>query len=77
MDDDATILLYGYSDPHKRALNALIVLPTVYFRSVHDIDRDLTLTRLPCSIETARKWVNEIEKALGERFIKAEVREIS
>ena len=78
-DDDNNVIIYGTSDVHKShesAIQELIVIPTVTFSALHDVDRDLTLTRLPCSLETARKWVIEMEKALGERFKGADVREV-
>ena len=63
--------------PHQKAheLEVLLV-PVVHFRSIHEGSRDLHISRLPCDVETARKWVETMRTALGERFLKVETKEV-
>lgn len=86
--DDDNIILYGHPDsnytyldgsprePHQKAQTALLVLPKVGFISIHPSDRELVLTRLPCSQECAERWVAQMRESLKERFIWAEIKEV-
>ena len=78
MNNDDDIILYAEADktPHEGAQTALLVLPKVGFTALHQIDRELVLTRLPCSKETAEKWVEQMRDALKDRFIWAEIKEV-
>lgn len=79
-DDDIILYLDGLpkepENPHTRAQTALLVLPRVGFSSIHPSDRELVLTRLPCSKECAERWVAQMRDSLKERFIWAEIKEV-
>ena len=54
----------------------LLFVPTVVFASIHDSNRDLTISRQPCSLEQARNWLSNRQRELGERVVLSEIREL-